>query len=756
MKRLIYPPVYIGLFTAQAASMLAMAYARNGMGNVVLYMYTWLPIYVLTLLGGWFYAHGRLPGLARVSNTFALLTVVLLGLQFVFGSAVAALVFFLLGIQAARNLTLSTRRDLYFAALIGFMLILYSISRDADSTLFVFLAAYTVAMVFTFMAEHVDSRLGYAVGGDRDALIRSMRIPANVAVVAFLIVGIALLIYLLLPRLPSPKLELFPNSGGSFYSGRGVGAMGSKQSTQDGGRGGQSAGQGQSGTKSLQELASSSATASSREEILFTVETDRGLYAKEVTYGVYDGLHWEPLPPGEIRRPLERNLFDFTGRADISLVEQLYTIKQPLTDSIPVAFRVSALYFPANEIVHWKNGDLRAPSQLLPYTYYAAKSTIGYFEGRPVSGINDLEDSPAIYLKFPDVVSDRVRELADRLTANKINDYDRAVAVEQYLRKNYRYRHGQSKTDGKSEPVAEMLDQFLFQLKSGHAGHFASSMTLLLRSVGVPARVVTGYSATRYSPMLRNYVVIGSDQHAWVEVHIPEYGWTMFEPTPTFVLPDPRRFDSLIERLTERLRAVVRDHEAQSESGWRLILLQTLLGFLDVLREWFSQAIEFLVNAFEDIVNFLWSYKEMALVSIGVLAIGITVIYQMLGFRMLGDIWDDFRLWWIRNSDDRRQILQSYLCAERKFSRRGYRRHSAWTHRDYEQLLAAHFPRLRSELGILTDVFGLARYSMDPLSPVQVQMALRSHRAIGEYLSRNEAPAASWTNSSGPALPAGH
>lgn len=73
--------------------------------------------------------------------------------------------------------------------------------------------------------------------------------------------------------------------------------------------------------------------------------------------------------------------------------------------------------------------------------------------------------------------------------------------------------------------------------KRGHCEYFATAMVILLRSIGIPARLVTGYAAGDYNPLTGYFEVRRLNAHAWVEAHFPEYGWVTFEPTPSFELP---------------------------------------------------------------------------------------------------------------------------------------------------------------------------------------------------------------------------
>ncbi|MBY9079822.1 hypothetical protein KIH86_09500 [Paenibacillus sp. HN-1] len=133
-------------------------------------------------------------------------------------------------------------------------------------------------------------------------------------------------------------------------------------------------------------------------------------------------------------------------------------------------------------------------------------------------------------LELPAGLPERIGTLAVSLTERTANRYDAAIAVRDYLRSTYPYS-----LDTRVPPAgADFVDDFLFEEKKGYCAHFASAMTVLLRSVGIPARFVQGYSTGKPvgGPGAHRYAVTEGDAHAWVEVYFPGAGWVPFDPTP--------------------------------------------------------------------------------------------------------------------------------------------------------------------------------------------------------------------------------
>jgi hypothetical protein len=130
----------------------------------------------------------------------------------------------------------------------------------------------------------------------------------------------------------------------------------------------------------------------------------------------------------------------------------------------------------------------------------------------------------------------RIPELARSMTAGAKTDVERARALERGLRSGYTYR-----LETPDRAPADPLAYFLFTSRTGYCEYFASAMTVMLRTRGVPARLATGFQSGMYNSLTELWVVRASDAHSWVEAWIPGHGWTTFDPTP----PDanPGAFD---------------------------------------------------------------------------------------------------------------------------------------------------------------------------------------------------------------------
>jgi len=141
------------------------------------------------------------------------------------------------------------------------------------------------------------------------------------------------------------------------------------------------------------------------------------------------------------------------------------------------------------------------------------------------------------YLQLP-ALDPRIPRLAAQIAGPASDDYHKAVALEVYLKTHYGYTLQLLRS-----PVADPLANFLFERKQGHCEYFASSMAVMLRTLGVPSRVVNGFRSQEFNDVTGNYVIRAKDAHAWVEAYFPGYGWVTFDPTPGGAIGTPEGWD---------------------------------------------------------------------------------------------------------------------------------------------------------------------------------------------------------------------
>ena len=170
--------------------------------------------------------------------------------------------------------------------------------------------------------------------------------------------------------------------------------------------------------------------------------------------------------------------------------------------------------------------------------------------GRPYvisSNVTVVEPVTPADTALPASVPDRVRDLARKLTRGAATVEGKVSAIEDYLHAHQRYRLDSPVPDDDEDAV----DDFLFESHEGFCEHFASAEAVLLRAVGVPARLVTGFAGGSREGTGR--VLRGSDAHAWVQVHVGDGRWLWSDPTAGATLAEDR--DGVATRLLDLLRS---------------------------------------------------------------------------------------------------------------------------------------------------------------------------------------------------------
>ena len=178
------------------------------------------------------------------------------------------------------------------------------------------------------------------------------------------------------------------------------------------------------------------------------------------------------------------------------------------------------------------------------------------------------------YLDLPPVLPQRVIQLAQQVAGNG-SPYNKVARIQEYLRGNFKYD-----LEVTAPPASrDVVDYFLFDAQAGFCSHFASSMAVMLRAAGVPARVVAGYAMGAYDSQTGYYFVHESSSHAWVEVYFPGYGWVEFEPTPAYAAI-PYSAGNVPGGVSSQLQNFIPPAPSRSAGGWWFALIPLALVVL--------------------------------------------------------------------------------------------------------------------------------------------------------------------------------
>jgi len=243
----------------------------------------------------------------------------------------------------------------------------------------------------------------------------------------------------------------------------------------------------------------------------------------------FDGKRWfNPPAPEEHLRPdghrvlLQAGLETHSGRR----IGYEIRLSDIASEVLFVAGTPESMIIDVPVVLRSPSGTLRVPRINGAGLRYGVSSVLEEEVSSPAQ-LSTAERVDALELPRLDP---RIPRLAMDMTAGAATPEERARALERRLRHDYGYT-----LELLPAPVADPLATFLFARKKGHCEYFASAMAVMLRSLGIPSRVVTGFLGGVYNPMTGWQVVRASDAHSWVEAWLPRRGWVTFDPTP----PDP-------------------------------------------------------------------------------------------------------------------------------------------------------------------------------------------------------------------------
>lgn len=216
-------------------------------------------------------------------------------------------------------------------------------------------------------------------------------------------------------------------------------------------------------------------------------------------------------------------------------VEQRIILEDIKAQVVFAAYRPVRLKAPFSNLNYQRLTSALSSNELHGRTSYRVWSDVGVPDEQLLrTNLNApyADDITRLYLQKPKNLDPRIRQLALDETRGKLNEYDKVRAIEQYLKK---FAYSLDFKPAKNDPLAE----FLFETREGHCEYFATAMAVMLRSIGIPARVVNGFQMGEYNDISGLWVVRESDAHSWVEVYFPQIdGWVEFDPTPAAGIND--------------------------------------------------------------------------------------------------------------------------------------------------------------------------------------------------------------------------
>jgi protein-glutamine gamma-glutamyltransferase len=315
-----------------------------------------------------------------------------------------------------------------------------------------------------------------------------------------------------------------------------------------------------------------------------------------------------------------------------------------------------------------------------------------------VPGEREIES----YLQLP-LLDPRIQKLAEEIAAAANNNYDKAVAVERYLSARFVYTL-ELPANRPEDPLA----YFLFVRKKGHCEYFASSMAVMLRTLGIPSRIVTGFRGGEFNDLTGQYVIRASDAHSWVEAYFPGSGWVSFDPTPAGI-PPARTGWSRMQLYLDALASFWREWIINYDVGHQRALGRTAANnskrFLDETFRWIEQQHHALLrSATRGYAHFTssparWLGRVVALVALVIVLLNVGPMIGALRARAL------------RKHPERAPRESAALWYDRmvaRMARRGWRKLPSQTPLDF--VAAIQEPALQKKVASFTQAYESARF----------------------------------------------
>lgn len=281
------------------------------------------------------------------------------------------------------------------------------------------------------------------------------------------------------------------------------------------------------------------------DEVVLRVRSDRPHYWRGTTYERWDGRSWESevevasgnwssagvklpeLQDGPVRDGESTSL----GLPEPEIVTQQFTTERTGLDVLLGAWRMDTLWTTNRRAGFGDDGSVLLDEPLLSGATWTVESSIV-----PATEDDLRRADPALLPRSAEVIqryaheddiTPEVAELAREITADASTTYDKVRAIEAWMDANIHYTREISSL----APGADAVHHLLFESRRGFCEQIGSSLVVMLRSLGIPTRLVVGYVPGEYDRATGEWLSRGSDAHAWAEVYFPGVGWQGFDPT---------------------------------------------------------------------------------------------------------------------------------------------------------------------------------------------------------------------------------
>jgi transglutaminase-like putative cysteine protease len=517
----------------------------------------------LSVLGGyWSWSHRRKRNVITkfciaVGMLFAL-GAFFLGLRDNLNDTRIILTELLIQLQVLHSFHMPRRQDLGYSMIIGLILIGVASTLSQTMTFGLLLFAFLVIALPVLVLDY-RSRLELPNPSDHSPFKRVGLDLRRLSLFLAVILGLGLSLFLMMPRLPGYQLRTFPVSGQinqDFQNNQQIINPGYvRQGNNPGGTGtgatqGQASGPGEMdedfyygfGSRINQNL-----RGMMKPKVVMRVRSQARSFWRVMAFDRYLGQGWE-ISRNDKTDTIERSFWSYQFYVPVPVtlsekreVVQTYTVVSDLPNVIPAMSYPREVYFPTPEIALDTEGGLRSPIGLPEGLTYTVVSQVPYRDRTRLrtAPTQYAEGIQRTYLQVPDQIRDRVRQQAEALLATSetpITDpYEKALFLAQALKQRYTLQPELPYLNQNED----LVEAFLFKYKGGYPDHFSTTLTVMLRSLGIPARLVVGFAPGEFNPFTGLYEVSNTDAYAMTEVYFPKFGWFAFDPIPGHDLLPP-------------------------------------------------------------------------------------------------------------------------------------------------------------------------------------------------------------------------
>lgn len=455
-----------------------------------------------------------------------------------------------LWVQLLHALDVPARRDLMFSLVSSLVLVAVAGVLSISLSFGLFFVVWAVAAIASLTLAHRSELAEYPRLGSTSIEVAEVRgVARSVATVLVLVLVLGTGLFLVLPAAGSARALTFPAElpdavpSGGLPGSLSNPTLGSNDPTR-GTSGGENRGE-SFGYFGFSTSLDTSVRGRPDDTLVMRVRATAPDFWRGQTFDVWDGRTWtvgrdEPEP---IRGAAPIDIA--VGREDVLVRQssdfiQTYYLEQAQPNLIFGAYAVTQLYFPDNTVFQLPDGTLRAGVGLGDGAIYTVVSkrppvtesllrSAGLVTPATDNGLPD--EVAAQYLQLPEVPS-RVSSLARDVTASSTTTYDQVQALIAWMEANTSYT-----LDIPPLPRgADAVEQYLFKDKQGFCEQIATALVVMMRSLGVPARLGVGYAAGERNPFTGLFEVKANDAHAWAEIYFPGIGWQIFDPTASVPL----------------------------------------------------------------------------------------------------------------------------------------------------------------------------------------------------------------------------